>query len=118
MDNNLADGTLLVMRLIQTGFALFVGTVVFHRWILVRCAAVKLYCKSVEFRISDGEFVERPDLDREFTHALQAIESKTVLVYGIRGMGKRRLSSTLSERSAESFLSTSRRMGTMMCKQR
>ena len=88
MDNNLADGTLLVMRLIQTGFALFVGTVVFHRWILVRCAAVKLYCKSVEFRISDGEFVERPDLDREFTHALQAIESKTVLVYGIRGNGK------------------------------
>jgi hypothetical protein len=88
MDNNLADGTLLVMRLIQTGFALFVGTVVFHRWILVRCAAVKLYCKSVEFPISDGEFVERSDLDRELTHALQAMESKTVLVYGIKGNGK------------------------------
>ena len=88
MGSNLADDSLLGMRLIQTGFALLVGTLVFYRWILVRWASLKLYWKTVENPVFDGEFVERRDLDRQLKYALQLKESKTVLVYGTRGNGK------------------------------
>ena len=60
-----------------------------HRTILVIVSALLLGTKTIpEQPVDGGEFVERPELQKEFLKAISSADSETVLVYGERGVGK------------------------------
>ena len=61
----------------------------FGRWIVVRLAALRLALRGINVvEVPDGDFVKRPDAQRELLTALASEYYKTVFVYGQRGSGK------------------------------
>lgn len=61
----------------------------FGRWIVVRLAALRLALRGIDVvEVPDGDFVKRPDAQRELLTALASEYYKTVFVYGQRGSGK------------------------------
>lgn len=86
-----AERLLLWIRVIFSGMlTLAVTVLVFgRRWILVRLAALRLASKRLKgVTVRDGEYVKRPEKEKEVLVALKSPNYETVLVYGSRGSGK------------------------------
>lgn len=73
------------LRFAVTAFA---AIVIFHRRIAVTISGVLFAFKTIPPPTLDGEFVERPQLEKEILNAVSSGNSETVLIYGERGGGK------------------------------